>query len=80
MSYTHKPVYITLPLRRGRARVGVKGLSPKSILFPLPFVPSHQGEGRIFLDVNFIFRLLISLYFEKICLILDQVFKKKPPD
>jgi len=33
-----------LPLRWGRARVGVDKM--KTLWCPLPFIPSHQGEGR----------------------------------
>jgi hypothetical protein len=35
-----------LPLRRGRERVGVAKI--ETIWFPLPFIPSHIGEGRSF--------------------------------
>ena len=43
---------LSLPLRRGRVRVGVEkmtyNLSPSS--FPLPFFPSHQGRGEYLSD------------------------------
>jgi hypothetical protein len=36
----------SLPLRGGRARVRVRVDKIETVWSPLPFIPSHRGEGR----------------------------------